>query len=318
MLEGRRTFDGGQFVSKFALVACILSLSSIGIGSYQAKEAVAAGRIEPTIAALKLDSDADSMAATGLLSLDKHPGQTLPLISRAAAAAPQRADLLWLQVEVCQKVSPCHPEPMEQQLLELEPSNGAGWFGALARAHASKDDEARDAALSAIAHSGRVDIYWTTLTAHLSRAAARTGKISLEDASITIIGYLAAEAIPAYTAASMACKGDRLLRAEVLESCRGVAASLQRGDNYVTEAIGISIAQRVWPEDSPEWKAAAEARRVIDYRLKFIMKLDPRGEKAMEEYIALCEKFHREQDVFLAQMIAAGEDPNPPANWSPP
>jgi hypothetical protein len=318
LLDWKPTYDGSQFVSKSMLVICLFSLSSVGIGSSQAKEAVAAIKIEETIVALKLKSDADSMAAAGLLSLDKHPGQSLPLIARAIAAAPERADLVWLQVEVCQKVSPCNPEPMERQLRELEPSNGAGWFGALARAHASKDDEARDAALNAIGRSGRVDIYWTTLIAQLSRAAARTGKISLEDASTTIIGYLAAAAIPGYTAASLACKGDRLLRAEIVESCRGVAASFQRGDNYLTEAIGVSIAKRVWPEDSPEWKAAAEARRVIDYRSVFILKLNQRGEKPIEEYIALCEKFHREQDVFLAQMIAAGENPNPPANWSPP
>jgi hypothetical protein len=317
MLDPKPTLDGSQFVSKATLVICLLSLSLVEIGSSQAKEAVAATKIERTIVALELKSDADSMAAAGLLSLDKHPGQSLPLIVRAAATAPDRADLVWLQVGVCQRVSACDPEPMERQLRELAPSNGAGWIGALARAHASKDDEATDAALDAIGHSGRVDIYWTSLIARLSRAAARTGKISLEDASTTIIGYLAAEAIPAYSAASLACKGDRLLRAEIVESCRGVAASLQRGDNLLTEAIGTSIAKRVWPEDSPEWKAAAEARRVIDYRSKYIMKLNFQGEKPIEEYIALCEKFHREQDVFLAQMIAAGENPNPPANWSP-
>jgi hypothetical protein len=121
-------------VSKSTLVICLLSQSSIGIDSSQAKEEVAATKIEQTIVALKLRSDADSMAAAGLLSLDKHPGQSLPLIARAIAADPERADLVWLQLEVCQKLSPCNPEPMERQLRELDPSNGAGWFGALARA----------------------------------------------------------------------------------------------------------------------------------------------------------------------------------------
>jgi hypothetical protein len=318
MIDWKPTFGGSQFVSKSTLVICLLSLSSVGIGSSQAKEADAATKIEQTVVALKLKSDADSLAAAGLLSLEKHPAKTLPLIARAIEASPARADLVWLQVGVCQKVPTCDPEPMERHLRELEPSNGAGWFGDLARAHASNDDEATDAALKAIGHSERVEIYWTTLTAHLSRAAARTGKIWLEDASTTIVGYLAAEAIPVYSAASLGCKGDRLLRGEIVESCRRVATSFQRGDNYLTESIGISIAKRVWPEDSLQWKAAAEARRVIDYRLKFIMQLNQKGEKPIEEYIALCEKYPREQDVFIAQMIAAGENPNPPANWSPP
>jgi hypothetical protein len=296
---------------RLVLVFCLLSLLALP-ASAETQEAKSARRTEETIAALTRMTDPDSLAAAGLLSLDKHRGQSLPLIARAIDASPRRADLVWLQIETCQKVSLCDPEPMEQHLRELAPSNGAGWFGSLARADAAKDDDARDAALKAIGHSERVDIYWTTLTAHLSRAAARTGKMSLEQASTSIIGYLAAEAIPAYSSASAACKGDRLLRAEIVESCRGVGKSFQRGDNYLTESIGHSIAKRLWPEDSPDYKSAAEARRVIDYRSKLVMKLNQRGEKAIEEYITLCEKYGREQDVFLAQMIAAGENPNPP------
>ena len=294
------------------LVFCLLSLLALP-ASAETQEAKSARRTEQTIAALSRMTDADSLAAAGLLGLDKHAGHSLPLIARAIDAASGRAELVWLQIEVCQKLTPCKPEAMEQHLRQLAPSNGAGWLGSLARADAAKDDDARDSALKAIGRSERVDIYWTTLTAHLSRAAARTGKMSLEEASTSIIGYLAAEAIPAYSSASSACKGDRLLRAEIVESCRGVAKSFQRGDNYLTESIGLSIAKRVWPEDSPEYKAAAEARRVIDYRSKLVMKFDQRGEKAIGEYITLCEKYDREQDVFLAQMIAAGIDPNPPA-----
>ena len=76
--------------------------------------------------------------------------------------------------------------------------------------------------------------------------------------------------------------------------------------------IGVSIAKRVWPQDSPEWNSAAEARRVYEYRATFIEKLDLRGEKRAKEYLTLCAQYRREQDVFVAQMIAAGENPNPP------
>jgi len=37
---------------------------------------------------------------------------------------------------------------------------------------------------------------------------------------------------------------------------------------------GVAIAKRVWPENSPEWKVAAEERRVYDYRSKLYSKLD--------------------------------------------
>jgi hypothetical protein len=69
-------------------------------------------------------------------------------------------------------------------------------MGALARANSSKDDEARDVTLAAIGHSDRVDIYWTTLIARLTRAIEQTKTISLFEAEVLVIGLLAAQAIP--------------------------------------------------------------------------------------------------------------------------
>ena len=295
------------------LLASLLCACASAASADDRQEVKVARHIEHTITALKALTDADSLAAAGLLSLANHSDQSLPLIARATAAAPERADLVWLQAQVCRELSPCDPEPLELRLRALDPSNGTGWFGALSRASTAKNEPDIDAALESIGQSDRSDIYWTTLIAHLSRAAARTGKISLEDAEISIIGTLAAEAIPAYQYIAKTCKGERLQRQEILDDCRRVARSLQRGDNLLTEMVGVSIAKRVWPEDSPEWKAATEAHRVYEYRAKFFAKLDVRGEKRAKEYLTLCTQHHREQDLFAAQMIAAGYDPNPPA-----
>lgn len=78
--------------------------------------------------------------------------------------------------------------------------------------------------------------------------------------------------------------------------------------------LGVAIAKRVWPEQSPEWKAATEARRVFEYRGKLGDKIpvDPSNEQSAKNYLALCAQNHREQDVYRAQLVAAGEDPDPP------
>jgi hypothetical protein len=81
----------------------------------------------------------------------------------------------------------------------------------------------------------------------------------------------------------------------------------------VTEMIGVAIAKRVWPEETPEWKAAAEERRVYDYRSKLYSKLESRTISHPGEYLTLCAQNRRESDLFAAQLIAAGYDPNPPA-----
>jgi hypothetical protein len=77
--------------------------------------------------------------------------------------------------------------------------------------------------------------------------------------------------------------------------------------------IGIAIAKRVWPEESSEWKAAAEARRVYDYRSKLWLKLYVSDDAHIEGYLASCSKYRCEQDLWLAQIIDAGENPNPPS-----
>lgn len=278
-----------------------------------AKESKDDLQLKRTAAALIKRTDADSLAAAGLLSLSINRDNSLALMARATAAEPERADLAWLQAQVCGGVASCDPEPIERRLRELDLSNGAGWLGALARANSSKDDEARDAALVKIGHSDQVDIYWTTLIARLSRATEQTKTISLPEAEVLVVGLLAAQAIPAYPAAPNACKGERLQRAEVVEVCRGVAKAFERGDTYITEMIGVAIAKRVWSEDSPEWKAATEARRVYEYRSKFWAALDVQDTSHADEYLTLCAQNRREQDVLAAQLIAVGKNPNPPS-----
>ena len=182
---------------------------------------------ERAVAPLQRQSDADSLAAAGLFQVPKNRAQALDLLARAEAAEPTRADLVWLRLQVCQAETSCDPQPEEQKLRALSPTNGAGWLGALERAAHEKDDAAMDAALAAIAHTERVDIYWTTLIGRLSTAAARTGKMSLDEAMLTVIGIVSATAIPAYLPASRSCKGDRLQRDDMREVCQGVAQAFK-------------------------------------------------------------------------------------------
>jgi hypothetical protein len=300
-------------VSTVRPVVYILLLSLVGTISCLANEAVAEPHIEQTIAALKRLADADSLAAAGLLSLSNHPDQSLPLIARAIATSPMRTDLIWLQAEVCRKAGTCDPAPIEIQLRTADPSNAAGWLGALVQANASGDENAMIASLEAVGRADRFDIYWTKLISRLSEAAVKSHKMSPQEAVAAIIGYLAAAAIPAYEAATKACKGDRLKRPEVNEACRGVARAFEHGDTYLTEMIGVAIANRVWPEQSSEWKTATAERRVYNYRSKLWLTLDVDDNTYAEQYLMLCAKYRREQDLWSAQIVAAGKNPNPPS-----
>jgi hypothetical protein len=310
LMAERVAIRKSRFQLECVVAICLCSLLMICPILRAAQLSKTERHLQRAVTELVKKSDADSLAAAGLLNLSINRGDSLALIARATSATPDRPDLVWLEAQVCPAVAGCDPEPIERRLRELDPSNGAGWLGALNRADSSKYDKSKDAALTAIGNSDHVDVYYTTLVARLSRAAAETKAISLEEAVTSIIGVLAAQAIPAYGAASRACKGEQLQRAEIIDVCRRVARAFERGDTYLTEMIGVAIAKRVWPEDSPQWKEAAEARRVYEYRSK--LALEGWATSHLDEYLTLCAQNGREQDVFLAGVIAAGKDPSPP------
>jgi len=233
-------------------------------------------------------------------------------MTRAIAGEPNRPDLVWLQAQVCWALNACNPEPLEHRLRELDPENGEGRMGDLTRAAASDNEQAADSALAEIGKSDRVDVYYTPLIAQLTRAAANTQSLSIEDAEEVIVDFLASQAIPGYTAASKQCKGARLNEAATVDVCRGVARAFERGDTFLTAMIGVAIAKRVWSEGSPEWKAADDARRRYEYQTKLWAKHESYAVAHADEYLKIWAQNRREQDVFTAQLIAFGEDPNPP------
>ena len=271
--------------------------------------------IKEAVALLTKASDADSLAAAALLNLEGHPERAWPLIERAVAKAPDRPDMIWLETEICQATLHCNSTPMEERLRILDGANGFGWMGSLARASAAKDDAASLVALAAIGRSEKFDIYWTTLNARLALAAIRTKKLSFLEAQQTVVGGLVSRILPAYGVLTASCKAERLNDAAVLAACRGVANSLEHGDTYLTEMIGVQIAQTTWPENAPAWQAAAQEREVYEYiSTRWVKVTGGLAESSMaERYFVLCAQYHREQDVWRAQLVDAGERPDPPA-----
>lgn len=295
--------------------AALLALLQACVSSFDRVK----GHTSRSVAVLEHAQDADSLAAAALLTssdlFGKDPKRASSLIARATAAAPDRADLAWLQARICQDAPPCDALPFDIRVRTLDPSNGAGWLGALTRSWNAKDDAGTDEALGAISQTDRVDIYYTGLVAKLTPKIAQAGSMSLGEASVPLIGSLASLTIPAYESASKACKGDRLSQNGVVGLCQGLARAFENGDSFMTEMVGLKIATRVWPENSPEWQAAVDARRRFDYQGKLWAELPDPGKteaEGMQNHLTLCSQYRREQDVFRAELIAAGKNPDPP------
>ena len=301
-------------------VALLLLVGATGCGYSLERETAKMQRLQSrAVEVLQNRSDPNSLAAAALFSAREAPADALALIARATANAPERPELTWLHVQICTDTERCDPEPIEARLRKLDAANGLGSLGALARAYESADEAALDAALAAVGRSERVDSYYTTLTARLGEAVASTGEVPLPDTIIAIVGAIASIALPNYIAASKGCGTGRLERLGVREACRSLSASLMAGDTFLTEMIGVAIAKRAWPVDSPQWQAASEARRVYRYRSEAWQDtdwVDEWNDAKGREYLELFAQHRREQDVMLAQLVALGIDPTPPADWT--
>lgn len=276
-------------------------------------------RLAPiTIERLVKRNDADSFATAALMPSMTH-AQALSLIERATALAPDRPDLAWLHSQLCAETKDCDATKLELRFRSLDPKNAAAWYQSFERAEIAGDRQAAISALRGMASAERFDTYWTPLTGRSTLALVATG-LSRHESLEWVAAGLGGPDLPTFSRLVGACKADRLQSDDMLETCRSTADRLMRGDTYLTEMIGGAIARATWPENSPQWQAALEHRRVYQYRSSVSAKIKEGTadeEAAATEYLELLMQFHNEQDVLRAQLIKAGIPPDPPADWKP-
>jgi hypothetical protein len=187
-------------------------------------------------------------------------------------------------------------------------------FDAIGRAARLNDAVAVRKNIAAIATSKRFDTYWNATIVHITQAILKTHAMDLPAALTVTIGIASATVIPAYQTIVNSCNGNRPRDPEVPDTCRQVSILMLGGDTYLTEMIGIVIAKQAWPEGSPEYADAVMAKRIVRYRMAKDEDLH-RGFSAAERLRLMSEK-KTEQEVDVAELLDAGLNPNPPADWA--
>jgi hypothetical protein len=268
-----------------------------------------------TRAALLAAGDVDSLEAAALLT-PKPVVERLQLVLRAAAAAPARIDLAWLALALCIPVESCDVAPLEARLRALDPGEGSAWMGTLARTAAGTSQFA--AAFAGAAGSDRVDIYWNPLIVHVAQAVMRTRTMEDQQAVVLAIGLGAAQAIPPFQQLVRPCKD--VSQPENLGTCRKLSAALRHGDSFLVESLGLSIARRLWPASSDEYREATEQTRVLHYRLRTLGATVPdlTSEAGANRYLGFLAGHRTEQEAFVAALVERGISPSPPAGWTEP
>jgi hypothetical protein len=308
----------------------VLLLSAL-LATADAADGKGTGRVDTAAVAARLVKigTPDALATAALLKQFGSDTDTgaYALAVRAVAGAPQRADLAWLAVRLCDSADECDPEKPEEHLRDLDPANAAGWVGALARAQRSNDVAGVDAALSALANAKRFNVYFEPLVVATTRQllAARNPTHGKPDPhataaiTMTMIGIVATTVLPGTKIFSYSCQGYELQITGRMDRCRNAARTLARSDAYIVEGLGLSLQQNLWPVDSAEGHAITDRRRVFQYRLEQFNRLNVSSSDPAEfppDYLDVARAHPREQDVALEYFARAHVPIDPPPGWS--
>ena len=264
-------------------------------------------------------TDPDALAASALFAgqLSGFASATaLDLAARAVAAAPGRADLAFLQLQLCESAPGCDAAPLERRQQQLDPENGIGWTHLLVRADRANDGAAWKLARAGLARSKRVELYLHPIVSRLAAAAAGKAGFDFGAAALEVLSIESAFT-PTFDPVARACSAQDVRQPEVLVQCRQIAAAFQHADTSVLEAYGTTLALRLWPEDSTEGRAIAAERRGLRYRVELMTRYaakvnSPQARKMLATMIA---KYPTEQTADRALFVALGLAPDPPAGW---
>jgi hypothetical protein len=325
-IAGRRDIVkliGPGWPHRLALISALLIAG--GCATKAEKQLATEQRAQQIPQQLIRAGDPDSLAAAAMLFRDplwrRSESAALTLLDRAVQAAPQRADLTWLQLRVCAELDACDARPIEARLRLLDPTNGAGWMQSLAVARNANDAVAAQAALLAIGQSGQIRFYWTTLVSHLARAMTGSGMYDSREALSRAIAELANTQLQLQPLAQ-ACSREAVDVPAVLVNCRAVAGAFLHSDTVLTELFGISLARNLWPREATENQQALESLRQLQYQSSLLNGVQRQpswsSKKGQLAVLTLCATLASEQEVMRAEIKAAGLNPQPPPGWTAP
>jgi hypothetical protein len=265
-------------------------------------------------------ADADSLAASALFAGELSgfaSGTALELAARAVAAAPDRPELAFLQLQLCETAPGCDAGPLEARLQQLDPQNGIGWSYSLVRAARANDGAAWRRARDGLAHAKRADLYLHPLVAHLAAAAAGKAGFDFGAAALELLSIESAF-MPTFEPVSRACSVQDVQEAAVLAQCRQIAAAFRHADTALLEAYGSTLALRLWPVDSAEGHEIAAERRALRYRVDLMTRYAAKvnSPQARKTLAALIARYPTEQTAYRALFLELGLKPDPPANWT--
>lgn len=260
-----------------------------------------------------------NLATAALLAFpgDLTSRQPLELIARAEALAPQRAELVWAHLAICERLKCEVKDQIEAHLQAIDPDNGFVWAADLEQAQSSGSEDAITAAIARIGAGPRMTFYWNQLEIMLVDALATANPSqSLATRGTVAIGVLAAETIPPLQPMSKACRLEQLNLPGRRAACDALVARMEQSSTVLTQALAIDLEERWWPAGSPQRDVVRAKRRRLDYLMTMSSRIRWwRMSRDMTVRIEAARKSDREEDVELAVIQSLGLPPEPPVDW---
>ncbi len=249
------------------------------------------------------------------------------LIERAIALAPNRPELIWLQLRDCESRR-CAQEPLiAGRLKEIDADNGLAWLGDLNAAQ-GKSPEDVTRVIEQIGGAPKPRVYWNQLAVMMFDALThREGKkpptaitLHADDRLVHVTGVLAAVDMPVFRPLVFACRPDELVAAGRRAACEMAMARLEGSDAVITHLVRLSVLEAWWPATAPEGAALRLERLQRRYQTVTSNRIrEGRADSDAETRVEAMRHLETEEDVERAMLREFHEPLERPADWhSPP
>ena len=277
-------------------------------------------------AALSARATPESLATASALLSFKRDSESLALVNSAAALAPERADIIYLQWRVCVRHQ-CAEEPqILADLKRVDPGNGMAWLPELNAAWERADQREVTEIVAKIGASRGVNLHWNPLVVMMVDALGESALRNARDRAndfptrmVTAIGILAATSTPPLQPLAKACLPAQFEQRGRRAACEAMVAGLGKSDTMIAQGLGLSIQEKWWPEGSAERENLKGQRQQIQYLLiassrERILHLN----KDWATRLDAMRKTSNEVEVMRAMLISHHEPLERPLNWQDP
>ncbi len=248
------------------------------------------------------------------------------LIQKAVALAPNRPELIWLQLRDCEQRRCPDQTAIAGRLQALDRDNGLAWLSDL-RPLPNLEAAGITRTLTRIAAGEHPRVYWNKLAVmmfgaltHHDRSRPATAITRDADDRLThVTSILAAVTIPALQSLAHACRLDQFDLPGRRSACEAVMTRLQSSDAALVQDLSVTLQESWWPEDSSEYAAL----RTLYLQQRYLTvesnrERQGRADRDAELRVAAMRRLEREDEVERTLLSDFHEPLERPSSWRMP